>query len=238
MTEVVVNSETQGEAAVEAAPRPDNVPEKFWNAEAGQINTDALLQSYSHLEGKQSATPAQPTDSLSIPAAPAQSTADVLESVVASYRENNTFSEADLSSIAASGLTRGMVETHMQAQAAIAASNTQAAYAAAGDKTQYDAVTSWAGSNLSPAEIAAFDSIVNSGDVNGVALAVGGLKARYTAANGSEGARIDAGNPVANGEMYEYRADMVAATKTELYKTSQKERDRVRDIVERSMDKW
>lgn len=30
--------------------RPENVPEKFWNSETGQINQDALLKSYAELE--------------------------------------------------------------------------------------------------------------------------------------------------------------------------------------------
>ena len=32
--------------------RPENVPEKFWDAEKGAVNTDALLQSYSDLSTK------------------------------------------------------------------------------------------------------------------------------------------------------------------------------------------
>jgi hypothetical protein len=31
-------------------PRPDNVPEKFWDAEKGALNTEALLKSYTELE--------------------------------------------------------------------------------------------------------------------------------------------------------------------------------------------
>lgn len=34
------------------APRPEGVPEKFFNAETGEIRTDALLKSYLHLEKK------------------------------------------------------------------------------------------------------------------------------------------------------------------------------------------
>ena len=33
-----------------ALPRPDNVPEKFWDAAAGSVRTDALLRSYLELE--------------------------------------------------------------------------------------------------------------------------------------------------------------------------------------------
>jgi len=39
------------EEAPQAAPqRPENIPEKFWDAEKGQLNVEALLASYSELE--------------------------------------------------------------------------------------------------------------------------------------------------------------------------------------------
>lgn len=41
-----------GEAPVEVAPRPDGVPEKFWDPKAGALRTDALLKSYLELERK------------------------------------------------------------------------------------------------------------------------------------------------------------------------------------------
>lgn len=36
----------------EIAARPDNVPEKFWDAEKGELRTDSVLKSYSELEGR------------------------------------------------------------------------------------------------------------------------------------------------------------------------------------------
>jgi hypothetical protein len=40
---------------------PEGVPAKFWDAEKGAVNVDALLKSYGELEKAQSA-PADPTD--------------------------------------------------------------------------------------------------------------------------------------------------------------------------------
>ncbi|WP_119679683.1 capsid assembly protein [Indioceanicola profundi] len=40
------------------ATRPANVPEKFWDAEAGAIRVEALLKSYAELEKRLSAAPA------------------------------------------------------------------------------------------------------------------------------------------------------------------------------------
>ena len=51
---------TEPAAAPEAAPRPDGVPAKFWDPEAGQLRTDALLKSYLELERRLGADPAPP----------------------------------------------------------------------------------------------------------------------------------------------------------------------------------
>jgi hypothetical protein len=52
--DTVVDSGDTGDAGdtgnTEVAERPENVPEKFWDAEAGQLRSDALLKSYTELE--------------------------------------------------------------------------------------------------------------------------------------------------------------------------------------------
>jgi len=50
-----------GEPVAEVTPRPEGVPEKFWDPKAGALRTDALLKSYRELERKLRApdTPAE-----------------------------------------------------------------------------------------------------------------------------------------------------------------------------------
>jgi hypothetical protein len=45
--------------------RPEDVPEKFWDAEQGALRVDALLKSYRELEKKLSARFAPPADDAS-----------------------------------------------------------------------------------------------------------------------------------------------------------------------------
>lgn len=66
--EQTANNEVQITKGAAPAQRPEGVPEKFWDAKTGTVNTAALLASYSELEKKQSATPpkaegAKPEDS-------------------------------------------------------------------------------------------------------------------------------------------------------------------------------
>lgn len=52
----------QGEGTMAQAPnaRPDNIPEKFWDGDAGALKQDDLLSSYSHLEKKLAESTARP----------------------------------------------------------------------------------------------------------------------------------------------------------------------------------
>jgi len=58
-----VEPEAEAPAAPTAPPaRPDDVPEKFWDAERGALRVDALLKSYRELERRLSARFAPPGD--------------------------------------------------------------------------------------------------------------------------------------------------------------------------------
>ena len=57
----------------------------------------------------------------------------------------------------------------------------------AGGEAQYDNLIAWANTNLDAKSQEAFDSIVKSGSVDAIKIAVSGLKSQYENANGFEG---------------------------------------------------
>lgn len=60
--EVSLPTEPETDSSVDPAPdRPDHIPEKFWDAEVGELRTDALLKSYVELERKLGSMIAAPT---------------------------------------------------------------------------------------------------------------------------------------------------------------------------------
>ena len=59
-----------------------------------------------------------------------------------------------------------------------------------GGEAAYQNLVGWAAQNFSEAEIQAFDNVVDSGNVAAINLALAGLQARYTDANGYEGKMI------------------------------------------------
>ena len=57
----------------------------------------------------------------------------------------------------------------------------------AGGEAAYNNMVTWAADNLDPNSRAAFDDVVNRGNVDAIKLAVSGLKSQYENANGYEG---------------------------------------------------
>ena len=60
--EAAVPAEVEAAPTADAATRPEGVPEKFWDPEARQLRTDALLKSYLELERRLGAEAAPPAD--------------------------------------------------------------------------------------------------------------------------------------------------------------------------------
>ena len=61
---------------------------------------------------------------------------------------------------------------------------------AVGGEAEYQAMIAWASENLTPAEVSAYDNVVNNGDADAVYWAAMGLKAKYTDAVGYEGKQV------------------------------------------------
>lgn len=81
----------------------------------------------------------------------------------------------------------------------------------AGGEQAYQNMVGWATDNLDAQSIEAFDSIVNTGSVDAIKLAVNGLKSRYEAANGYEGTMISGKAPTTSKDAFRSQAELVAA---------------------------
>jgi len=88
-----------------------------------------------------------------------------------------------------------------------------------GGEKEYANIVGWAGQNLSKAEVEAFDTMINSGNVAQIKLAVSGLKAQYQNANGYEG-RMLSGKPAKTPDgVFRSQAELVAAMGDPRYDT-------------------
>ena len=102
-----------------------------------------------------------------------------------------------------------------------------------GGEAAYQQLVGWAAQNFSEAEIQAFDNVIDSGNVDAINLALAGLKARYTDANGYEGNMIQ-GKAAAPADTFKSQAEVVRAMSDPRYDRDPAYRNDVMEKLARS----
>jgi high-affinity Fe2+/Pb2+ permease len=102
-----------------------------------------------------------------------------------------------------------------------------------GGETAYQQLVGWAAENFSQAEIQAFDNVVDSGNIDAIRLALAGLQARYTDANGYEGNMIQ-GKAAAPADVFKSQAEVVRAMSDSRYDRDPAYRDEIMQKLARS----
>ena len=104
----------------------------------------------------------------------------------------------------------------------------------AGGEAQYENMIAWANSNLDAKSQEAFDSIVNTGSVDAIKIAVSGLKSQYEAANGYEGKMYTGKAPKGNTDVFRSQAELVRAMNDRRYDNDPAYRQDVIEKLDRS----
>lgn len=200
----------------EVTPRPDNVPEKFWDAEKGEINTEALLKSQSELEKKLGAPKDEPNDE-----GEQTETPDAEAAVLAAeeeYAEAGELSDATYEALEKAGYGKAMVDRYIAGQMALAEEVNRKAYAAAGDKETYDAMIEWAAENLEREAIDAFNLQVTNPET--MEYAIQQMHQKYQAEADVEPDLLGGENGAgASGDYFKNSKEMQAAINSPEYKT-------------------
>ena len=88
----------------------------------------------------------------------------------------------------------------------------------AGGEQSYNTMVQCASKNLDQNSIEAFDTIINSGSIDAIKLAVGGLQAEYRNANGYEGDMVSGKGPTTESkDVFRSQAELVAAMSDRRY---------------------
>lgn len=242
--------------------RPENVPEKFWDAEKGEVRTEALLKSYTELEKARSApaadpqTPAgdpPPADGVTIerpadpaadpagdPADPAQNpevqaVATTIQSLSEKYAQTGALEDADFTALEKAGLPRQFVENYLQGIKALEQVQLQKAHAAAGGKDTFEAAVAWASRDLSDADLQFYNDNVK--DPAKAASAVEWLVAKYRSAVPAEGKLVAAGpSPAPAGDVYRSTAQLTADMNSPQYRNDPAFREQVAAKLQRSRE--
>jgi len=189
--------------------KPEGLPEKF-------NSVDELVKSYSELEkklGEQSqpteksvdpvskveAKQEQPKSDLDIATKAVDSAGLNMESLSEEYAKEGKLADGSYKSLEKAGIPKDYVDRFIAGQQAIADQQSSSVKEMVGGTQAYDSMSEWASQNLSETEKTAYNSAVNSKDLESVKLAVVGLKARYSQATGSEPTLVE-GKASASGE--------------------------------------
>jgi len=208
------------------ATRPDNVPEKFWDATKGAVNQDALLQSYTELEKKNSAAkPAEPVvpEMTEGEAAEHDATNKAAEAALKhvgldlntftdEFSKDGKLSDASYETLAKAGFPKDFVDGHIEATLALGESITNAGYEAAGGKESYGVLTQWALQNIDPADIETFNEKM-TGNKAQVVKAIKTLRDAYESATGKEPALLQAAGTSNSGDVFRSQAEVNVAIK-------------------------
>ena len=109
-----------------------------------------------------------------------------METLSEEFAKDGKLADGSYKSLEKAGIPKEYVDRFIAGQQAIADQQSASVKNMVGGAESYDAMSEWAGNNLSETEKQAYNTAVNSKDLEAVKLAVVGLKARYAQSTGSE----------------------------------------------------
>lgn len=206
------NGDSQGET-VDDAERPEWLPEKFDNVED-------MAKAYGELEKKLGSDIKEKTDEDVAETEPTESN-DLIVEASKEFFEKGELTDDTYESLAKLGLNRELVDSYAAGQAALMENQQSAIKGVAGN--DYDAMTEWAGQNLTDAEMDTYNEVVTTGSVEHAKLAVSGLHARYQAANGSTAPKLAMGSTTGSATLpYQSMQEVTRAMNDPRYKSGDK----------------
>ena len=256
MSSVAVVDEPTGAVAPDentVAERPENVPEKFWNAESGEVNHDAVLESYIELEkaNKSSDEDGSVEDtSVSDDVVDTTSQDDTevtgLDSVLKDkgidrsdltdeLAADGELSQASYDKLADAGFEKGVVDQFIEGNRA-QYDAVQADISEVMDSVEnYEAMSEWASKNMTDAQLESYNAMVTSGDKAQAQAGVNWANSLFNEALGDD-VNLLGGDPVSaeSTDVFRSNAELTKVMKTKEYKTDPAFRDDVAKKLARS----
>lgn len=241
--EAVVNAGNTNKVDVTPTitPKPEGIPDKFYNAQTGEVDYAGLAKSYQELEKKIGQPKEEPKAE---PKAPPKENAEGnkteadkavekagldMSSLQAEWAENGAISEASYEALEKAGIPKETADAYIAGQEALVEQVRQQAFTLTDGEQNYEAMVQWAVDNLSPEEIQAFNNQVNTRNKGVRETAIRGLYSRFTAENGSEGNLLAGKTGATSGSSqgYESKAQMMQEMNDPRYKTDEAFRNKV-----------
>ncbi len=153
-----------------------------------------------------------------------------MQDLSAEYEQSGQLSEDSYEKLAKAGINREYVDGYIRGQEALATQYQSEVFDVVGGQQGYTEMIQWAAQNLTADEINAFNTSVNSGNLEQAKLSVQGLMAKYTAAEGNEPQLVKGAATGDATSVFRSTAELVAAMKDPKYKNDPAYRQ---DVIEK-----
>lgn len=157
------------------------------------------------------------------------------------WSQSGRLEDADYTQLEEAGFTRDMVDAYLSGLQYKAEQDSQltvkeitAIKQEYGGDAAYAAMIEWAANNLPKEETDAFNQVVNTQPLNVAKLAIAGLHAKYTQANGREPKLLGGRASTKSGDRFESTAQVVEAMSNPKYKSDPAYRRKVEEKLARS----
>lgn len=150
------------------------------------------------------------------------------------FAEKGELSAESYTKLEKAGIPRDMVDAYIAGQKALVENARNEVFKVAGGEEAYASAVEWAKTNMTPAEKAAYNAVVNGGDINATKLAVQGLVARFRSAEGQEPNLMGGDMDTSGSEGYSSWAEIMRDMAKPEYNSDPAFRKRVEQKVARS----
>jgi hypothetical protein len=185
----ITTPETGSEAPVvdnNAQSKPQGLPEKFKTVEE-------MAKSYSELEAKlgtnkeaEVKVDAPKTEDLEIADKAVAEAGLDMGTLTEEYSKEGKLADTSYEALQKAGIPKEYVDQFIQGQKALSDNQAADMKNVVGGAEAYTEMSNWAAENMTDGEKIAYNTAVNSKDLETAKLAVVGLKAKFEAVNGSE----------------------------------------------------
>ena len=210
--------ETTSEKPVEenvTQSKPEGLPEKFNSVED-------LAKSYQELEKKlgdntEAPKTDAPKNDLDIAEKAVESAGLNMDNLSSEYAEKGELDAKSYEALEKAGIPKEYVNQFIEGQKAVADQQASSLKEIAGGNEAYSEMSNWAADNMTDAEKTAYNTAVNSKDVETAKLAIAGLKAKFDGANGNEPNLVEGKATVSGQDGYKSWAEVTKAMGDERY---------------------
>ena len=231
--------ETTSEKPVEenvTQSKPEGLPEKFNSVED-------LAKSYSELEKnlgdnteapKEEAPKTETKNDLDIAEKAVESAGLNMDNLSSEYAEKGELDAKSYEALEKAGIPKDYVDQFIEGQKAVAEQQATSIKDIVGGSESYAEMSNWAADTMTDAEKSAYNTAVNSKNLETAKLAVIGLKAKYEAVNGSDPKLVEGKASATGTDGYKSWAEVTTAMSDDRYQKDPAYQNMVKDKLSKS----